>query len=91
MELKSKEVWGAGLEEGDEDINAEMERKELERLMAEERIVEVGGVATVVASLMAEAKKAKRMEGLEVGLGSESESESSEDLEEPAEGMDKGV
>ena len=90
--MKSKEVWGAGLEEDNEDIDAEMEREELERLTAEERIVEVGGVATVVAGLMAEAKKAKRMEGLEVGSGSESESESSEDTEEePAEGMDEGV
>ena len=92
VELKSKEVWGAGLEEDDEDIDAEMEREELERLTAEERIAEVGGVATVVAGLMAEAKKAKRMEGLEVGLGLESESELSEDSEEePAEGMDEGV
>ena len=88
MELKSKEVWGVGLEEDDEDIDAEMEREELERLMVEEQIVEVRGVATVMASLMAEAKKAKRMEGLEVG----SESESLEDLEEElAEGMDEGV
>ena len=92
VELKAKEVWGAGLEENDDDIDAEMEREELERLTVEERIAEVGGVAAVVASLMAEAKKAKRMEGLEVGSGSESESESSEDSEEePAEGMDKGV
>ena len=65
------------MEEDDEDIDAEMEREELERLTAEEWIAEVGGVATVVAGLMAEAKKAGRMEGLEVGLGSESESESS--------------
>ena len=92
VELKAKEVWGAGLEENDDDIDAEMEREELERLTAEERIAEVGGVAAVVASLMAEAKKAKRMEGLEVGLGSELELESSEDSEEePAEGMDEGV
>ena len=98
VELKVKEVGGAGLEENDEDINAEMEREELERLTAEEWIVEVGGVAAIVAGLMAEAKKAKRMEGLEVGSGSESESEleleleSSEDSEEePVEGMDKGV
>ena len=90
VELKSKEVWGAGLEEDDEDIDAEMEREELERLTAEERIAEVRGVAAVVAGLMAEAKKAKRMEGLEVGSGSESES--SEDSEEElAEGMDEGV
>ena len=90
--MKSKEVWGAGLEEDDEDIDAEMEREELERLMAEERIAEVGGVAAVVAGLMAEAKKARRMEGLEVGSGSESELESSEDSEEElAEGMDEGV
>ena len=98
VELKVKEVGGAGLEENDEDINAEMEREELERLTAEEWIVEVGGVAAIVAGLMAEAKKAKRMEGLEVGSGSESESEleleleSSEDSEEePVEGMDEGV
>ena len=96
VELKAKEVWGAGLEENDEDIDAEMEREELERLTAEERIAEVGGVAAVMAGLMAEAKKAKRMEGLEVGSGSESESklelESSEDSEEePVEGMDEGV
>ena len=92
VELKSKEVWGAGLEEDDEDIDAEMEREELERLTVEERIVEVRGVAAVVAGLMAEAKKAKRMEGLEVGSGSESELESSEDSEkEPAEGKDEGV
>ena len=91
VELKSKEVWGAGLEENDEDIDAEMEREELERLTAEERIAEVGGVATVVAGLMAEAEKAKRMEGLEVGSES-SESESSEDSEEElVEGMDEGV
>ena len=51
------------MEEDDKDINIEMEREELERLMAEERIAEVGGVAAVVASLMVEAKKAKRMEG----------------------------
>ena len=90
--MKSKEVWGAGLEENDNDIDAEMKREELERLTAEEQIAEVGGVAAVVASLMAEAKKAKRMEGLEVGSGSESESESSEDSEEePVEGMDEGV
>ena len=92
VELKAKEVWGTGLEENDNDINAEMEREELERLTAEEQIAEVGGVAAIVASLMAEAKKAKRMEGLEVGSGSESESESSEDSkEELAEGMDEGV
>ena len=92
VELKSKEVWGAGLEENNNDINVEMEREELERLMVEERIAEVRGVAAIVASLMAEAKKAKRMEGLEVGSESESESESSEDSEEePAEGMDEGV
>ena len=81
-----------GLEEGDENIDMEMEREELERLTAEEQIAEVGGVAAIVASLMAEAKKAKRMEGLEVGSGSESESESSKNSEEePAEGMDEGV
>ena len=86
------EIWGVGLEENDDDIDMEMEREELERLTVEERIAEVGGVATVVASLMAEAKKAKRMEGLEVGLELESESESSEDSEEePVEGMDEGV
>ena len=99
-----KEVWGAGLEEGDEDIDAEMEREELEReelereelereelereelerLTAEERIAEVGGVAAVMASLMAEAKKAKTMEELEVGSGSSSSLEL-------VEGMDKGV
>ena len=91
VELKAKEVWGAGLEENDEDIDAEMEREELERLTAEERIAEVGGVAAVVAGLMAEAEKAKRMEGLEVGSES-SESESSEDSEEElVEGMDEGV
>ena len=86
VELKSKEIWSMGLEENDEDIDAEMERKELEReelerLTAEECIVEVRGVATVVAGLMVEAEKAKRMEGLEEVLESESESESSEDLE----------
>ena len=92
MELKSKEVWDMGLEENDNDIDVEMEREELERLTAEERIAEVGGVAAIVAGLMAEAKKAKRMEGLEVGSGSESESELSEDSEEePVEGMDEGV
>ena len=54
--------------------------------------LEVGGVATIVASLMVEAKKAKKMEGLEVGLELELELESSEDLEEePAKGMDEGV
>ena len=92
MELKSKEVWDMGLEENDNDIDVEMEREELERLTAEERIAEVGGVAAIVAGLMAEAKKAKRMVGLEVGSGSESESELSEDSEEePVEGMDEGV
>ena len=92
VELKLKEVWGVGLEENDDDIDAEMEREKLERLTAEERIVEVGGVAAIMASLMAEAKKAKRMEGLELGLELELELELSEDLEEePAEGMDKGV
>ena len=80
------------MEENDEDIDMKMEREELERLMVEEWIAEVRGVATVVASLMAEAEKTKRMEGLEVGLGLESESESLEDSEEePAEGMDEGV
>ena len=53
--------------------------------------MEVGGVAAVVSSLMVDAKKAKRMEGLEVGSES-SESESSEDSEEElVEGMDEGV
>ena len=47
-------------------------------------------MAAVVSSLMVDAKKAKRMEGLEVG--SESESELSKDSEEePVEGMDQGV
>ena len=92
VELKLREVWGAGLEENDNDIDAEMKREELERLTAEEWIVEVGGVAAIVASLMVEAKKAKKMEGLEVGLELELELELSEDLEEePAEGMDEGV
>ena len=53
VELKSKEVWGVGLEENDDDIDTEMEREELERLTVEERIAEVRGVATVVAGLMA--------------------------------------
>ena len=78
------------MKENDKDIDVEMEREELERLTAEERIAEVGGVAAVVAGLMAEAEKAKRMEGLEVG--SESELESSENSEEElVEGMDEGV
>ena len=66
-------------------------RRKFERLTVEERIAEVGGVAAVVAGLMAEAEKAKRMEGLEVG-SELSESESSEDSEEElVEGMDEGV
>ena len=90
VELKLKEVWGVGLEENNDDIDAEMEREKLERLTVEEQIVEVGGVAAIMASLMVEAKKVKRMEGLEMGL--ELELELSEDLEEePAEGIDKGV
>ena len=90
VELKLKEIWGVGLEENDEDIDMEMEREELERLMTEEWIAEVGGVATIMASLMAEAKKATTMEGLEVG--SELALKSSEGSEEElAEGMDEGV
>ena len=90
VELKLKEIWGVGLEENNEEIDMEIEREELERLMVEEQIAEVRGVAAVMASLMTEAKKAKTMEGLEVG--SELELESSEGSEEePAEGMDEGV
>ena len=90
VELKLKEIWGVGLEENDEDIDMEMEREELERLITEEWIAEVGGVATIMASLMAEAKKATTMEGLEVG--SELALKSSEGSEEElAEGMDEGV
>ena len=63
VDLKSKEIWSMGLEENDEDIDVEMEREELGRLTAEEQTAEVGGVAAVVAGLMAEAKKAKEWRG----------------------------